>query len=234
MNLHETEHYRFFFQPGSVAEKEIIQIAEIQEEAYERITSFLQVIFPSKINYHFYDTPEEVGIQYGDDEPCNGFARYPNDIYAVYNDKVKCIGPHEDTHIIAAQINIPNCVFLKEGLAMKADETWWGIETEMWCRYFLDHDEYLSVASLFQKQYFFANGCEITYPIAGAFVNWMIHQYSLETFLELYKKDSDYVKNLEKIVRKSISEIEYEFLQYIKTKNITKEILEKIEYERSK
>lgn len=234
MRLHETEHYRFFFEPGSAAERDIIQIADVQEEAYERITSYLQVNFPSKINYHFYDTPEEVSIQYGDDEPCNGFARYPNNIYAVYNDKIKCIGPHEDTHIIAAQIHIPDCVFLKEGLAMKADETWWGIENELWCRYFLDHDEYLSVALLFQREYFFANGCEITYPIAGAFVNWMINQYSLETFLVLYKKDNDYVKNLEKLVHKSISEIEYDFLQYIKTKTITKEILEKIEYERSR
>ncbi len=234
MNLYETEHYRFFFEAGSIAEKNIIQIAEIQEKAYEDITDFLQVTFPTKINYNLYDTPEEVGRQYGDDDPCNGFARYPDTVYAVYNDKVKCIGPHEYTHLIAAQINIPNCSFLKEGLAMKADETWWGIENELWCRYYLDTDEYVSVSLLFQNKHFFANGCEITYPIAGAFVNWMIHHFSLETFLELYKKENDYVKNLEKIVRKSISEIEYDFLQYIKTKNLTKEILEKMEYEKSR
>ncbi len=234
MNLYETEHYRFFFEAGSLAEKDIIQISEIQEEVYEHVASFLQVTFPSKINYHFYHTPDEVGNQYGDNEPCNGFTRYPNDIYAVYNDKVKCIGAHEDTHIISYQINRPDCAFIREGLAMKADGVWWGVDNEMWCRYYMDTNEYLAIGLLFQNEYFFANGCEITYPIAGAFVNWMINHYSLETFIELYKKENDYVKNLEKIIGKSISEIEYSFLQYIKTQNLTKEILEKIEYERNR
>jgi len=31
----------------------------------------------------------------------------PNEIYAVYNDKVKCIGFHEDAHIISYNIAVP-------------------------------------------------------------------------------------------------------------------------------
>ena len=109
--LYESEHYLFHYLPQSIAEKDIVEIACEQEKSFEEIVDVLMVIPPFKINYYLLNSAQEVGEEYGDNEPCNGFAREPHDIYAVYNEKVKCIGPHEDAHIISYLISIPESVF---------------------------------------------------------------------------------------------------------------------------
>ncbi|MDI6851552.1 MAG: hypothetical protein QMD82_06425 [bacterium] len=46
----------------------------------------------------------------------------PNSIYAVYNEKIKCIGSHEDTQIIAYNTIVnPEQALIQEGLAMFFD-----------------------------------------------------------------------------------------------------------------
>ncbi len=234
MKLFETNHYIFFFNEGSKAEKDIFQIAAVQEEVYESITEMLGLQFPMKINYYLCQSPDEVGKIYGDNEPCNGCARYPNEVFAVYNDVIECIGAHEDTHLIADQINHPECVFLREGLAMKADGVWWGIPNSIWCKYFIKNHQYLSVVKLFEDDYFYTYGDEITYPIAGSFVEWLIQTYSQATFIQLYKEKQDYVKCLEKLTGESIETVEKRFVQYIQSINLSDEMMTKIEYERSR
>ncbi len=217
MKVFKTEHYNFFFNEGSLAEKDIIRIAEVQEEAYDQITKTLSVQFPMKINYYLCQSPEEVGKIYGDDEPCNGFASYPDTVYAVYNEKIKCIGPHEDMHLIARQINHPKSAFLREGLAMKADGVWWGIPNMLWCKHFMENHQYISVANLFENDSFYAHEDAITYPIAGAFVEWFILTFSQETFIQLYKEKQDYVRCLEGLVGESIDMVEKRFVQHIQS-----------------
>ena len=75
-----TTHYVFHYKKNSLAEKEINQIADIQEGCYTFISDCLHADANGKIHYHLFDTPQEVGKQYAiihdedDDEPCNGFA----------------------------------------------------------------------------------------------------------------------------------------------------------------
>ncbi len=234
MKLFKTEHYIFFFNEGSLAEKDIIQIAEVQEKAYDQITKTLNVQFPMKINYYLCQSPEEVGKIYGDNEPCNGFASYPDKVFAVYNEEIKCIGPHEDMHLISNQINRPKCAFLREGLAMQADGVWWGISNMLWCKYFIENHQYLSVAKLFEDDCFYAHGDEITYPIAGAFVEWFIQTFSQEAFVQLYKEKKDYVSCLEAFIGESMDMVEKRFVRYIQSIHLSSEMLEKIEYEKSR
>ncbi len=234
MKEFQTEHYHFFFKENSRAEADILQIAEAQEAVYERITGILGVQFPMKIHYYLCQSPDEVGERYGDNEPCNGFARYPNEVFAVYNEKIKCIGAHEDTHLISNQINHPQCAFLREGLAMKADGVWWGIPNILWCNFFLENRLYVSVGKLFEDDAFYSYGDEITYPIAGAFVEWFIQTYSQETFLQLYKQKENYVKCLEESVGESIDIVEKRFVRYIQSIHVSKEMLKKMELERSR
>ncbi|MDY0373276.1 MAG: hypothetical protein RBQ86_04080, partial [Candidatus Izemoplasmatales bacterium] len=104
---YSSEHYNFHFVKDSLAEIDINKIACIQEKCYKEISSFLNVFPTFKIDYFLLDTPELVGEIYGDNDPCNGFANPPNEIYAVYNEKVKCIGYHEDAHIISYILNKP-------------------------------------------------------------------------------------------------------------------------------
>ena len=59
-----SSHYVFHCPKNSAAEKEINEIAALQEGCYRFISSCLHTNASGKIHYHFFDTPEEVGRQY--------------------------------------------------------------------------------------------------------------------------------------------------------------------------
>ena len=114
--LYISDHYIFHYCAGSVAAQEILLIAETQEKSFSKICSILKVDYAEKINYYLTDSPWEIGRVIWDEEaPCNGCALCGrNKVYAVYNDDIKCIGSHEDTHLISFLINYPESDFVVE------------------------------------------------------------------------------------------------------------------------
>lgn len=209
-------HYVFHFQPGGLAEKEIALIAQEQEQCYSKICDTLQVEYPEKIHYYFTESPLEIGrVFWEEGTPCNGVAlcgRSENKIYAVYNEAVKCIGSHEDTHLISFSINYPESDFVVEGLAMCMDGLWWGVSNAVWAAYYKNTQPELSVRLLLDNDIFAEYSCEITYPIAGAFTRFLIDTYGMERYLELYKYGGDeYEKVVPSIFGASLAEVEHAF-----------------------
>ena len=196
----ETEHYVFHYFPNSPAERDIIKISITQENSWHEICCELGVTPDFKIHYYLLNTPEEVGAAYGDNEPCNGFAQRPNRIYAVYNDQIQCIGPHEDAHIISFIISRPSQVFIREGLAMYFDKVWWKRPNEVWVTEFIRDGKYISVEDLLNDEEFYHYSDSITYPIAGAFTHFLISKIGRAHYLELYRKDDFSIKLLRDIL----------------------------------
>lgn len=213
---YQTGHYIFHYQAGSLAENDIEQIARLQETCFLYICDVLQVDFTETIHYWLCDTPEEVGRIYGDNEPCCGFANEPDTVYAVYNEKIKCIGPHEDAHLISYKVNIPDSCFLREGLAMFFDRSWWGISNREWSVYFRQKHMEKSITELFIDSVFYDEECSISYPIAGAFTEYLICRYGLEKYIGFYKcSDGDFESCAMRIFGKSLKEMDNDFWQYI-------------------
>jgi len=214
--IKESENYIFNYQIDSYAEKDISKIIELQEKCYEDITNVIKVRLPYKIKYYLCNTPESVGQIYGDNEPCNGFADEPDKVYAVYNDEVKCIGHHEDAHVISYAINVPKSVAIREGFAMKFDKSWWGIDNFICTMIYYESGRYLNIAELIDDSYFYNVSCEISYPIVGAFTEFIIRQYGIEKYMEFYKyKDMDFKNEFNRIMGKSLGEVEDEFKLHI-------------------
>ncbi len=227
MNFTETyttDHYIFNYHKNSVAEREIAAIANTQEECFAQITRQLDVSFPMKIEYFLCNSAEEVGMYLEEKTPCYGFADSPNKIYAVYSDEAKCIGAHEDAHIISYQINHPESTFLREGLAMYFDKEWWSIPNEKWSKYYLELGMVPELSDLLEDEYFFTLGCEQSYPIAGCFVSWIIEMYSKDMFLEIYREQGDYAKKLEEKLQKPPQEINRMFQEYIRKADLDEEL----------
>ena len=229
MLSYTTEHYVFTYKEGSLAAKDIKKIVKIQEECCTKICNTLKVDFTEKINYFLLDSAEEVGRLYGINEPINGFAVWgENKIYAVYNDKIKCIGPHEDTHLISFVINNPKSYFIVEGLAMYFDEKWWGLDNDIWTNYYKANNKDLSISNLLNNEEFDSFNCEITYPIAGSFVKYLISKFGVDKFIQLYQiievpNSNDFkrifhytIQELESIFFQEISKVSYD-LQEIKS-----------------
>lgn len=213
MKTYASDHYIFHFQPGSLAEKDIVSIAQEQERCFSRICAALKVDGLDPIHYFLLDSPEEVGVLFGGSEPINGFAVWgENKIYAVYNEDIQCIGAHEDAHLISFALNAPKSAFIAEGLAMYFDENWWGLPNETWSAYYRSIGRALSVAELLLGDGFYDADCMISYPIAGAFTKYLIDSFGMDPYLELYQvKDTPYCEAFAHIFGHSIAELEARF-----------------------
>ena len=215
MKQFESEHYCFSYGEGSCAERDIGEIAAYQEACFRYICGVLKVTPDFKIRYILCDSPEEAGRIYGDDEPCNGFAVMPDTIYAVYNDSVQCIGFHEDAHILSYTINRPDCPAIREGLAMYFDKKWWGIQNMDWTGFYLKRGKYLNVDSLLDKETFFDSDCSVTYPIMGAFTDYLISTYGMDAYIQFYR-EQDMADAMRHVFGKTPSELNAEFAEYVR------------------
>lgn len=214
MKCFETEHYRFHYNEGTKAEKDIRSIAAGQEACFRYVCKVLNTAPAFQIQYYLCDSPEEVGRIYGDNEPCNGFAVMPDTIYAVYNGKVQCIGFHEDTHIISYMISRPNCPAIREGLAMYFDRKWWGISNWEWAGYYLKRNGSLPAAAWLEKAAFFEEDCSLTYPVMGAFTEYLMTTYGLDAYLRLYRQEN-MQSGMETVYGKTPEQLQEEFERYI-------------------
>ncbi|MCR5786451.1 MAG: hypothetical protein K6G28_01960, partial [Acholeplasmatales bacterium] len=135
---------------------------------------------------------------------------------AVYNKNIKCIGFHEDAHLISYTINRPDNPFIREGLAMYFDKDWWKINNYEWCKYYIKNGKFISLSDLLDKEYFFDNDCELTYPIAGAFTDYIINLYGLDAYLNIYR-ENDSKKALEDVLKISVDELNFNFIAYVQS-----------------
>jgi len=224
----ESEHYIFNFEKGTTAERDIASIATYQERCFSSICNVLGVTPKFKIEYFLCNSPKDVGRIYGDNEACNGFVVPPNKIYAVYNESIKCIGFHEDAHLISYIINQPDCPAIKEGLAMYFDQNWWGISNNDWTKYYIKTERYVPIERLLDKDYFFSQDCTVTYPIMGAFTEWLIAVYGIEQFLEMYR-GQNIEKSMNQVYRKSSAELNREFLSFLRLSHIDETVEREME-----
>lgn len=226
-----TEHYLFHYQKGSLAEKEIQMIAQKQERVFTKICNILNVTYSERINYYFTDSPNAIGrAVWEQDFPCNGVALCgENKVYAVYSEKIRCIGAHEDTHLISSWINYPDSDFVVEGLAVALHGLWWGLPNETWASYYMEKYPDLSIGSLFDNDAFSKIDSVITYPIAGAFTQFLMDTFSTGRYLEFYKYDGrEYREATLSLFGVSLSEIEILFRNKMKTVEFDIQTLEKM------
>ena len=228
MKQFESNHYVFHYGEGTKAERDIELIANHQESCFQFICNVLGVTPEFKIEYYLCDSPEEVGRIYGDNDPCNGFASPPNTVYAVYNEHIQCIGFHEDAHLISYIINRPDCPAIREGLAMYFDRKWWEIQNMDWAEYYLKTDCFIPVNRLLDKEYFFSQECAITYPIMGAFTDWLIAIYGIKRFLEVYR-EQNIKEAMNRVYGKSPEELNQGFMSFISLFKTDDAIIERIE-----
>lgn len=216
--IQETEHYIFNYKSGSLAEKEIVQIIDLQENCYREITDTLKFVPQNRIRYWLCDTRKEVKEVSGFEYEVNGVTyTTPEDprIYAVYNEEKKCVGYHEDTHAIACQYASPNSAAIVEGLAMHFDKGWWKIPNELCTYVYIRDKRYVPIKNMITDEKFYETADMISYPIMGAFTSFLIKKYGIEKYLKLYQKQDDWIAAFENIYHVQLSVLEEKFVQTI-------------------
>ena len=219
---YKTEHYVFHCVNNKTAERDIETIAKRQEEAYADITAVLNVRYDFTINYYLVNTPEEVAKMTGYPYPVNGLACFSDkSVYAVYSDDVKCIGPHEDAHLISETIGTPDSDFLCEGLAMYFDKRWWGVDNRLWCRYFIETRAFVAPITLLNNREFDKVDCSVSYPIAGAFTAYLIEKLGIDKYKHFYALKNINDISSESALYKELRSISDDFIDSIKNISMT-------------
>ncbi len=76
---------------------------------------------------------------------------------------------------------------------------------------------------------FAKQGCQITYPIAGAFTKYLIDTFGKEKYLALYKyTEDDYENFFISLLKNTFAEIENAFWQKMRTVDFDSTVLEKM------
>ncbi len=214
----ESNNYKFHYLDGSLAEKEIDLIIEEQESVLEDLEKFFNLKVPFKIQYFLLNNYKQISYYYGEDVEYNGFAMFPDKVYALYNEEVKCIGHHEDAHIVSNLIGRPPS-FIEEGIAMYFDKTWWGKENNWWVIKYLQEGSYINITELMYDENKLYLNAKITYPIAGAFTKFLIDQYGKKNYIKLYKNNIINDEVFISIYGKTLVQLEECFLRYIEIGN---------------
>lgn len=185
-----SKHYTFFVHPNSVAEMNIDTIMEWQEKCYQRISEELNIDLNGRIRMYLCTSPEEIS-QITGCPPCNGMTFDYDLIYAVYNEQIHCLGPHEDAHLFSYQIAVPQSLFLKEGFAMYFDGCYHGRRNQDVAKEWYRTRTKFSITSLKENCLFLQLPENISYPMAGAFTAWLIQKFGVEKYLKFYRSEGE-------------------------------------------
>lgn len=181
----KSEHYIFNYLPDTLAEREIDRIILTQEKSYEKILSFLGTQNEREITYFLYPSNSIKGEISGDDG--NGHAdRKKFEVHAVYNGEVKCIGPHEDTHLLANSLGLPPQLF-REGLAEFMTGNWDGRKHDEIVLEILHNNLVPRFDTIIDDEEWYKIDENITYPAAGSVVSYLITRFGKEIFVSAYK-----------------------------------------------
>ncbi len=222
-NTRSTEHFEFYFRPGSRSEKQIDTIVEGQERNYAEILQLLDASDPKlKIKTFIFPSLEDKTRITA--SSVYAHAVYPhNTVYCIDSDTIRnVIGKHEVTHLIVSAVwgslaQGPLNWIVNDGIAVWTDGHWNGTELFEYMNLNLakggivtPYDLAMHNTSPDQRIH--------RYPVAGAFVKYLIQQYGLEKLKQLYGEGHSQ-KDFLKIYGLEFSEASREFIEYMKSRN---------------
>jgi hypothetical protein len=192
---HDSEHFRIYFFPSSLAARDLSAIVAQRESAFRKISELIGVAYPEPVRLFFFPDGETKRRDTG--HTGDGWA-FDRTIVEVYNERTKLDPYHELTHILAGRLGNPPALF-NEGFAVYVSELMGadalkglGSPAQKVDEAVVAHrneGKFIPLGKLFA---FSDIGPEesqptISYPEAASFVKFLIAKYGLEKFRQAYK-----------------------------------------------
>jgi hypothetical protein len=221
-SVSESQHFQFHYMPGTAAERDLSQLSTLAEASLRDIDAELGMNFDGRMSIYFVP---RVFWQGG----------------ATYGDKVQLISyldrnytgvqtwsyfTHEGTHALAQDLIQPKEEgqggpdgVLIEGLAVWASGGHYRPEPiDAWAAVVAGSDRFIPLAEL-RAGPFYDFQHEISYLEAGSFVKFLIEQYGLDRFKELYGQATGDASHDDALVHllydRGYAELEDEWLAYL-------------------
>ncbi len=221
---YETEHFIFYYKEDYISVDEVATIAENEEALFSTITDLLVLEYTGKITYYLYgDRKEFEGIP---GAYAMGSEIHFLCIFCVDFCKQGLNDAHEMTHALASQIGFQHG-FLAEGLAVYVEDYVINGENLHGLIKILHTEERLTPLEDLVDDFW----CDIlyNYDIAGSFTVFLVEEYGIEKFKELYSEPPSFFAFLE-VYDKSIYDLEAEWIEVVKQADITERERDIIRY----
>ncbi|MBU7016895.1 MAG: hypothetical protein HXS44_05255 [Theionarchaea archaeon] len=213
---YESEHFVFYYSEGYLSSEELSLIAQTQEDLFTKITGLLSLEYTGKITYYLYgDRKYFEGIP--------GAYAAGNQIHLLCvfcEDSCKngLNDAHELTHAISNKMGFQHGL-LAEGLAVYIDDYVINGENLHGIVKILHTEERLTPLKDLIDEFW----CDLlyNYDISGSFAVFLIEEYGIEKFKELYQK-SLLDDSFQEVYSKSLSDLEEEWLSTVEKAEVTK------------
>ena len=213
---YESEHFVFYYSEGYLTSEELSLIAQTQEDLFTRITGLLSLDYTGKITYYLYgDRKDFEGIP--------GAYAAGNQIHLLCifcQDSCKngLNDAHELTHALSNRIGFQHGL-LAEGLAVYVEDYVINGENLHGIIKILHSEERLTPLKDLIDEFW----CDIlyNYDISGSFTVFLIEEYGIEKFKELYQKPL-LDDSFQEVYGKSLTNLEVEWLSIVEKAEVTK------------
>ena len=216
--LHETEHFKIFYEKGSKVEREIETIARDHEFRYAQLTDYLRTQSTRKVNAYIYTSPEQkkhlIGAGHTLVEDPLGYGFHVN-----YEPFPHPIIKHELVHALTSDwhpfLKVSLKLGLHEGIAVAADWNEGKLTPHQWSKAM----RVLGVAPTIEQIMglgFWAQASSRSYMLAGSFVRYLVEAYGVEVFKRVFPTG-----NFRDVYGKSLAELGNEWRTFLDTVPLT-------------
>lgn len=94
------------------------------------------------------------------------------------------------------------------------DRKWWGSTNLDWTSYFIKTGKYVPLDRLLDRECFFQHSDTIIYPIVGAFTEWLISTYGIESYMRMYAQQ-DMEQAMTEVYGQTLKELNAAFVAYV-------------------
>jgi hypothetical protein len=175
--------------------------------------SFLEVSEYNKdIHYFIVENRSQMALLVGYET--NGSANYKeNYITAIYSESINSISSnHELFHLIAMNLWGKTENWFNEGMAVYADNNWYGYNLHELAKYLIDSNRIISMDKMRRKLRKYDS--MISYPLLGSFAKYVDETYGRELTKSIWESDK---KKIKKSFGTNLADLEQEWLKYLNT-----------------
>lgn len=221
---YESEHFTFYYRAGYLASEELETIAQNQEALFTQITTLLNMDYYKKIKYYLVGTREEF-------ESIPGAYTMGSEIqflcfFCVDMCKSGLNDAHELTHALSNDMGFQSGL-LAEGLAVYVEDYVVNKVNLHGIIKILYTENRVTPLNDLADDFW----CDVlfNYEIAGSFVTFLIEEYGMEKFKELYVRPPD-PSSFVTVYGKSFETLEKEWLTTVEKAQVTQKEKDIVRY----
>ncbi len=204
----QSREFIIYYQANSLAEKNLSLVETKIKTGIENARKFTKIdSIKTPIYYFVVDDKEEFARLTKLDHTGLSYSKSNTIIESYF-----LLGEsHEVVHLITHQNWGNSHSWIMEGTAVYSDNKWGGQNLEKRCREINQKNQLIPLNDLLKNNKFPHFDSQISYPQSASLIKYLISNYGWDKFLQFWKKP-----DLEKIYKLSPSELQNNWLNYIK------------------